>query len=135
MTIEDVQLLRPAGLVHSPAFSHVAIIPPNATTIIVGGQNAVDADGTLVGAGDIAAQVRAVMSNMITALAAAGAGLEHVVHISLVLAPGVDITAGYGAALETLGALQTPPLVSALFADLGVPGALVELTATAAIVR
>ena len=132
MTIE---LLRPAGLVHSPAFSHVAVIPPGATTIIVGGQNAVDADGVLVGEGDVAAQVRQVMANLLTALAAADAGIEHVLHLSLVLAPGVDINAGYGAALETLGALATPPLVSAIFADLGVPGALVELTATAAIMR
>ncbi|NMO05310.1 RidA family protein [Gordonia sp. TBRC 11910] len=132
MTIE---LLRPAGLVRSPAFSHIAVIPPGATTIIVGGQNAVDADGTLVGPDDVAAQVRKVMSNLITALDAAGAGLQHVVHISLVLAPGVDITAGYGAAVETLGTLETPPLVSALFAELGVPGALVELSATAAIMR
>ncbi|MFW0789503.1 RidA family protein [Gordonia sp. CPCC 205333] len=130
-----VELLRPAGLVHSPAFSHVAIIPPGATTILIGGQNAVDADGALVGAGDVAAQVRKVMENLLTALEAAGAGLEHVVHISLVLAKGVDINAGYGAALETLGTLDIPPLVSALFADLGVPGALVELSATAAIVR
>jgi hypothetical protein len=42
-------LLRPNGLVHSPAFSHVAVIPPGTTTIYVGGQNAVDADGALVG--------------------------------------------------------------------------------------
>ncbi|GAB18905.1 hypothetical protein GOEFS_069_00310 [Gordonia effusa NBRC 100432] len=130
-----VELLRPEGLVHSPAFSHVAIIPPGATTILIGGQNAIDADGALVGGDDVAAQVRKVMANLLTALDAAGARLEHVVHISLVLAKGVDINAGYGAALETLGTLEIPPLVSALFADLGVPGALVELSATAAIVR
>jgi hypothetical protein len=31
----DIQLLRPSGLVESPAFSHVAIVPPGATTVLV----------------------------------------------------------------------------------------------------
>ncbi len=39
-----IQRIRPEGLVSSPAFSHVAIVPPEATTIYVGGQNAVDAE-------------------------------------------------------------------------------------------
>jgi hypothetical protein len=38
----EMTLLRPDGLVRSPAFSHVAVVPPGATTIRVGGQNAVD---------------------------------------------------------------------------------------------
>jgi len=62
-------LLRPEGLVQSPAFTHVAIVPPGMTTIYVGGQNAVTADGTLVGEGDIAEQTRKTMANVRTALA------------------------------------------------------------------
>ena len=50
----QMQLLRPEGLVRSPAFTHVAIVPPGATTVYVGGQNAVTADGTLVGGDDAA---------------------------------------------------------------------------------
>ena len=54
-------LLSPEGLVQSPAFSHVAVVPPGATTIYVGGQNAVTADGTLVAGDDVAAQTRQVI--------------------------------------------------------------------------
>ena len=36
----SVSLLQPAGLVHSPAFSHVAVLPPDATQILIGGQEA-----------------------------------------------------------------------------------------------
>lgn len=32
--MDPINLLRPAGLVDSPAFSHVAVIPPGATTIL-----------------------------------------------------------------------------------------------------
>ena len=66
----SVQRLRPAGLVNSPAFSHVAVVPPGATTIYVGGQNAVDADGALVGGDDMAAQSVRALANAKTALAA-----------------------------------------------------------------
>ena len=57
-----ISLLQPAGLVRSPAFSHVAVIPPDATLIHIGGQNAVDEQGTLVGPGDLVAQVDQVMA-------------------------------------------------------------------------
>ena len=44
----EITLTQPAGLVVSPAFSHVAVVPPGATTIYVGGQNGVDATGAVV---------------------------------------------------------------------------------------
>ena len=66
-------LLRPEGLVRSPAFTHVAVVPPGVIIVYVGGQNAADGDGTLVGGADIAAQTQQVMANLHVALAAAGA--------------------------------------------------------------
>lgn len=130
----EIQLLRPQGLVESPAFSHVAIIPPGATTVFVGGQNAVDASGQLVGGTDVAAQTRKVMENLSTALAAAGAGIEDLVSVTVVLVDSVDIQAAYAAAAPSLGTGKTPPLVSALLVSgLGVPGALVEVSAVAAV--
>jgi hypothetical protein len=35
MTMTQKSLLRPEGVVSSPAFSHVAIVPPDATTIYI----------------------------------------------------------------------------------------------------
>ena len=46
-------------------------------TIYVGGQDAVDADGNVVGVGDLAAQTAQILRNIKVALAAAGAGPEH----------------------------------------------------------
>lgn len=129
----EIQLLRPEGLVTSPAFSHVAVVPPGATTVYVGGQNAVDQNGELVGGADVAAQTRQVMANLVTALAAAGAGVEHLVSVSVVLVEGTDVQAAYAAAAPSLAAAKVPPLVTgALVAGLGVPGALVEVSAIAA---
>jgi hypothetical protein len=44
----SIQRICPEGLVPRPAFSPVAIVPAGATLIYAGGQNAVDADGSLV---------------------------------------------------------------------------------------
>jgi enamine deaminase RidA (YjgF/YER057c/UK114 family) len=130
----EIQLLRPEGLVASPAFSHVAIVPPGATTVYIGGQNAVDQNGELVGGADVAAQTRQVMANLVTALAAAGAGIEHLVSVTVVLVEGADVQAAYAAAAPSLSSAKVPPLVnSALVSGLGVPGALVEVSAVAAV--
>jgi enamine deaminase RidA (YjgF/YER057c/UK114 family) len=129
----EIQLLRPEGLVASPAFSHVAIVPPGATTVYVGGQNALDQNGELVGGADVAAQTRQVMANLATALDAAGTGIEHLVSVSVVLVEGADVQAAYAAAAPSLTA-KVPPLVSAaIVSGLGVRGALVEVSAVAAV--
>jgi enamine deaminase RidA (YjgF/YER057c/UK114 family) len=125
-------LLRPEGLVQSPAFSHVAVVPPEATTIYVGGQNAVDGEGTLVGGDDVAAQTGQVMRNLHTALAAAGATVHDLVMMTIQVVDGVDLAAAYPvAAAELNGA--APTVVVTRVAGLAVPGALVELSAIAAV--
>ena len=132
--MNTITLLSPDGLVASPAFSHVAVVPAGAATVYVGGQNAVDETGALVGGDDAAAQTRKVMANLVTALEAAGATLGDVVSMTVLLVDGVDVVSAYGAASESLAGLEPPPLVTAaLVAGLGVPGALVEVGAIAAV--
>lgn len=128
------QLLRPEGLVSSPAFTHVAVVPPGATTLHIGGQNAVDATGSLVGGDDVAAQVRHVMANLTAALAAGGATVDDLVMMTILLVDGVDLMTAYPAAAEGLAG-ATPPVTVARVAGLAVPGALVEVTAIAAVAR
>jgi enamine deaminase RidA (YjgF/YER057c/UK114 family) len=130
----EISLLRPAGLVHSPAFTHVAIVPAGATTIYVGGQNAVDAEGRLVGGDDPAAQTERVMANLKVALAAGGATVQDLVMVTLLLVDGVDLARVYPvAAAELAGA--TPLVTAVRVADLAVAGALLEVSAVAAVVR
>ncbi len=132
--MDTITLLKPPGLVASPAFSHVAVVPPGATMIYVGGQNSVDETGALVGGGDAAAQTRRTMANLVTALEAGGAQLGDVISMTVLMVDGVDVNAAYGAAAESLATLETPPLVTAaIVSALGVPGALVEVGAVAAV--
>lgn len=130
----EITRLQPAGLVVSPAFSHVAIVPAGATTIYVGGQNGVDDTGALVSA-DVAEQSARAVENASRALEAAGASLADVVQWTVLIAADADLAAAYGAVASRLAGPGAPPLVTAaLVAGLGVPGALIEVSAIAAIV-
>jgi enamine deaminase RidA (YjgF/YER057c/UK114 family) len=130
----EIARLQPAGLVHSPAFSHVAVVPPGATTIYVGGQDGVDESGRVVSE-DVAAQAVRAVDNAERALAAAGATLADVVQWTVLVADGADIVAAYGAIAPRLATGGAPPLVvAARVAGLAVPGALIEVSAVAAVV-
>lgn len=133
--MDAITRLRPEGLVRSPAFSHVAVVPPGATTIYVGGQDGVDETGAIV-SDDAGEQSARAVDNAAAALAAAGASLADVVHWTVLLAEGADLRAAYGAVAAKLATDGEPPLVTAaIVSALGVPGALVEVSAVAAVVR
>lgn len=133
--MDAITRLRPEGLVRSPAFSHVAVVPPGATTIYVGGQDGVDESGAIV-SDDAGEQSARAVDNAAAALAAAGASLADVVHWTVLLAEGADLQAAYGAVAAKLATDGEPPLVTAaIVSALGVPGALVEVSAVAAVVR
>jgi 2-iminobutanoate/2-iminopropanoate deaminase len=75
-SIDPDGLAKPFG-----PFTQVTVARPGAI-VHVAGQIAVDADGKIVGEGDIVAQTRKVMENMKIALASAGADFSHVVKIT-----------------------------------------------------
>ena len=135
MSSGRVELHSPDGLVKSPAFSHVAVVSGPVRTIYVGGQDAITADGEIVGKGDLGAQTTQILTNIETALAAAGAGLEHVIKWNVLVVEGQPIQAGFEAFQRYWGSRTTPPaLITAAFvAGLGQPDWLVEMDAIAVV--
>ena len=73
--------LRPSGLHHNPAYSHV-VTAAGARTIYISGQVSVDEEGRIVGEGDLAAQTTQVMQNLGLALKAADATYADIVKIT-----------------------------------------------------
>jgi len=129
-----IQYLQPDGLVRSPAFSHGAVVPAGAATIYVGGQNGVDETGKVVAVDDVAAQAVQAVCNVETVLHAAGAALSDVVSWTVLIAADADVAAAYGAIAPRLARAGAPPLVTAArVAGLAVPGALLEISAIAAV--
>lgn len=75
----QIQYINPDTLSTNPAFTNVIAISGNVKTIYIGGQDAIDASGKIVGKGDLKKQVSQVFTNLQEALKAAGAGLEHII--------------------------------------------------------
>ena len=129
-----VEYLSPPTMHANPAFSQVVVATGNVKTIYVGGQNAVDASGNVVGAGDLGAQTTQILANVERALAAAGAGLEHVVKWTIYVLAGQPIGPGFGAFQQVWGDRPNPPAISVVFvAGLGNPAWLAEVEAIAVV--
>jgi enamine deaminase RidA (YjgF/YER057c/UK114 family) len=66
----SVQYLNPESLPRNPAFTQVVVASGPVRTVYLGAQTAVDASGTLVGKGDVAAQTEQILKNIETCLQA-----------------------------------------------------------------
>ena len=79
--MSKLEHIRPSGLHHNPAYSHV-VVASGARTIYIAGQVSTDEEGRVVGEGDLAAQTTQVMHNIGLALKSAGAGYSNIVKIT-----------------------------------------------------
>jgi enamine deaminase RidA (YjgF/YER057c/UK114 family) len=130
----SVRYVDPEGLNKNPAFTNLVVVEGPARTVHVGGQNAVDASGNIVGKGDIAAQTEQVLANVRAALAAGGAGPEHVIKWNLLVVEGVSLQEGYSAFQRAWVDTPNPPAITAAFvAGLANPEFLVEMDAIAVV--
>jgi enamine deaminase RidA (YjgF/YER057c/UK114 family) len=130
----SVQHLDPDGLHKNPAYSQAVVVTGPVKTVYVGGQNAVDASGKIVGKGDIKAQSEQVLKNVGTALAAGGAKLEHVVKWNVYIVQGQSPVPGFEAFRRAWGERPNPPTITVLFiAGLANPEFLVEIDAIAVV--
>jgi enamine deaminase RidA (YjgF/YER057c/UK114 family) len=129
-----VEFLNPRGLNQNPAFSNVAVVSGNVRTVYIGGQDAIDAEGNIVGIGDIATQTEQVLLNLRTALEAAGARPEHVVKWNVLILDGEDFATGYAAFQRVWGDQPNPPVITAaVVKGLAHPDFLVEMDAIAVV--
>jgi enamine deaminase RidA (YjgF/YER057c/UK114 family) len=129
-----VEHLNPDGLHKNPAFTQAVVVSGNVKTVYVGGQNAVDGSGRIVGQGDIKAQSEQVLENLETALAAAGAKLDHVVKWQVSIVQGQSPLPGFEAFRRAWADRGAPPTITVVFvAGLAHPDFLVEIDATAVV--
>jgi enamine deaminase RidA (YjgF/YER057c/UK114 family) len=126
--------VNPDGMHNNPAFSQAVTVEGNAKTIYVGGQNAVGPDGTIVGEGDLGAQVVQTLKNLETVLAAAGATRQDVMKWTIFVLQGQDLMTGFAAFQKQWGPMEKAPAISAAFvAGLANPAYLVEIEAVAVV--
>ena len=127
----SVQHLQPAGLSNNPAFTNVIVVTGPVKTIYIGGQDAVDASGQIVGKGDIKAQTEQVFKNLRAILEAAGSSLDNLVKTTVFL-QNLDDFAGMNE-VYAANVGDTPPARSTVEVAKLPSGALVEIEAIAAL--
>lgn len=126
-----IEHLNPEGLHQNPAFSQAVSVEGPAKMVYIGGQNGVNAEGQLVGE-SLEAQTEQALMNVLALLNAAGAAQEDVVRLMIYLVKGQDLDTAFEVAQPVWG--PHPTAISVLVVEaLAVPGALVEIDATAAV--
>ncbi|MEH1128202.1 RidA family protein [Micromonospora sp. CPCC 206061] len=130
-----ISRLNPDGLHHTPGYHHVTVVSAGRTAYLAG-QCPLDADGTIVGLGDYAAQVDQVVANTVAALAAVDAEPEHVVRtVIYVVSPRQEVLSAVWDRFLVSPLAPAFTTASTLLgvAQLGFTGQLVELDVTAAL--
>ena len=131
----NITRVNPEGLHTPPGYHHITVVEAGRTAYLAG-QCPLDADGALVGDGNLDAQVDQVAANALDALAAVGATPDQVVRTVVYVVS--DDRAMLSA---TWARLSASPIAAAFttastllgVARLGFPGQLVEVDLTAAL--
>jgi len=130
----QVQYINPDDLSKNPAFTQVVTVTGPLKTVYIGGQDAIDASGTIVGKGDIQQQAEQVLDNLQAALKASGAELENIIKWNVYIVQGQPLRPAFEVFQQTLGRKPNPPAVTVLFvAGLAHPDFLVEMDAIAVV--
>lgn len=130
----EVKYINPDSLPKNPAFTNVVTVTGPVKTVYVGGQDAVDPSGAIVGKGDLKAQTEQILKNIQAALAAAGARPEHVIKWNIYVVQGQSLQEGFAAFQSIWGNPPNPPVISVLFvAGLAHPDFLAEMDAIAVV--
>ncbi len=123
--------LAPPQVFQPPFPYSLGIAAQGKRTIYVAGQVALDAKGGLVGKDDPEAQARQVFANMKAVLAAAGASMDDVVKITMIIRNGADFPKIGGVRREFFK--EPYPASTAFIAPLLNPDWLVEVEAVAVV--
>jgi enamine deaminase RidA (YjgF/YER057c/UK114 family) len=124
--------IESATLYAGVPYFYVGIAPPG-STVYTAGACPLDANGDVVGPGDLAVQTRKALDNLLLALDAAGCRAEDVVKTTVYVATSEDADlATVWTLVEEVFGKRGPPSTLLGVTVLGWPGQLVEIEAVAA---
>ena len=131
-----IDYINPRNMVKPRGYSQAISVTGNHQTIYLGGQNAVDENGALVGRDSLKKQTEQVLTNIEKILEESDAKLENVVKFNIYLVPGQNPQEGFQVFQEKWKDNPNYPIITVLFvAGLGNPDWLVEIDAMAVILE
>ena len=130
----SVRYTNPDSLNRNPAFTNVVVVEENVKTVHIGGQDALNASGEIIGKGDFVAQIEQILANLRAALAAGGAEPEHIIKWNIYVVEGQPLQAGFAAFQNAWPQTPNPPAITVVFVSgLAHPDFLVEMDAVAVV--
>ena len=130
--MHKMEHINPDGLIKNPAFSQIITTAGNGKTIYIGGQNAVNDKGQILGQNDISMQTEQVMKNLEIALTSCGVGFESLVKLNIHIVQGQNAYRAFQVSQKYLEHTPNPPIITVLFvAGLIHPEFLLEIDAIA----
>ena len=132
----NLERINPAELGAPSGFSH-AVSVTSGRLVFLAGQLGTARDGTIV-PGGVVPQFEQALTNLLTALAAAGGGPGDLVSLTIYIVDVEDYQAHgreIGAAWRRLAGTDYPAMAGVGVTRLWVPGALVEIQGVAAVSR
>jgi enamine deaminase RidA (YjgF/YER057c/UK114 family) len=126
-----VDLIRSNDLTDRAPYAYASVVT-SGSLVFTAGACPLDAEGTVVAPGDVAAQARRVMANLVVALGAAGATLSDVAKTTVYVASAdrADLVAAWDVVSAAFGDHDAPSTLLGV-AVLGYPDQLVEVEAVA----
>lgn len=130
----EINYLNPENLAKPQGYSHAVSVAGKYTTIYIGGQNAIDEHGALVGKNSLREQTTQVLINIEKIMESAGAKLENVIKFNIHILQGQNPREGFRPFQEKWRDPEHFPIVTVAFvAGLGNPDWLVEIDAIAVV--
>jgi len=130
--MEKIDYINPGNMAKPRGYSHAVSVTGNHQTIYIGGQNAIDENGALVGKDNLKKQTEQVLTNIEKILKETDAKLENVVKFNIYLVPGQNPQDGFQVFQEKWGNNPNYPVITVIFvAGLGNPDWLIEIDAMA----
>jgi enamine deaminase RidA (YjgF/YER057c/UK114 family) len=120
------QIINPSRIHPPPGYSHIAVAT-GSRLAFVAGQAAIDADFSIVGEGDLAAQTRQVMANLNEALGALSAGWNDVVKATVYTTKPHEYAVIGEAMSAAMDGAEPPAQTIAGVTGLALPEMLVEI--------
>lgn len=128
------EVINPKGLFVPRGFSHAILVSGTHKTLYIGGQNAVDSEGKLVGGDSLKEQTVRVLENIGRILDQASATPDDIVKLDIHIKQSQNPQEGFQAFQQAWANLKNLPIITVLFvAGLGNPDWLVEIDAIAVI--
>jgi enamine deaminase RidA (YjgF/YER057c/UK114 family) len=128
-----VRYVDPDSLNKNLDYTNV-VVEGTVKTVHIGGQDAINASGEIVGKGDIVAQIEQISANLRAALEAGGARPEHIIKWNIYVGQGQPLQAAFAAFQNAWPQTPNPPAITMVFVSgLAHPDFLVEMDAVAVV--